>query len=115
MMYYINESVYKSFVVSLFNDDPVEPLPLVDSDGPLHESIVWGITCDGLDKIKASCKLPELSVGQWLMFENMGAYTITLNTPFNGFPSADIVYRSSKLVEDHLRRHKLIQHIIDSA
>lgn len=114
-MYYVNESVYKSFVVSLFSDDPVEPLPLVDSDGPLHQSIVWGITCDGLDKIKASCKLPELSVGQWLMFENMGAYTLTLNSPFNGFPDADVVYRSSKLVEDHLRRHKLIQHIIDSA
>lgn len=37
MMYYINESVYKSFVVSLFNDDPVEPLPLLVS----HDPISW--------------------------------------------------------------------------
>ncbi|XP_077526042.1 ornithine decarboxylase-like [Haemaphysalis longicornis] len=114
-MYYVNESIYKSFLVSLFDDAPVEPQPLQDTEGPMHQSIVWGITCDGVDKIKASCKLPELAVGDWLAFENMGAYTITLNTPFNGFPTADIHYRASKIVEDHLRRKKLILSILDSA
>lgn len=114
-MYYVNESVYKSFVVSLFGDDPVEPEPLQDVEGPLHPSIVWGITCDGVDKIKGVCKLPELAVGEWLYFENMGAYTITINSPFNGFPSADVHYRASKIVEDHLRRKKLILSILETA
>lgn len=114
-MYYVNESVYKSFVVSLFNDDPVEPEPLQDVDGPLHPSIVWGITCDGVDKIKGACKLPDMTVSDWIYFENMGAYTITINSPFNGFPSADIHYRASKIVEDHLRRKKLILSILDTA
>lgn len=114
-MYYVNESVYKSFIVSLFDDESVEPEPLQDNEEPLHPSIVWGITCDGVDKIKAVCKLPELAVGEWLYFENMGAYTITINSPFNGFPMADVHYRASKIVEDHLRRKKLILSILDTA
>ncbi|XP_064477781.1 antizyme inhibitor 2-like [Ornithodoros turicata] len=115
IMYYINESVYKSFVVSLFNDDPVDPQPLLENDATKEQSIIWGITCDGLDKIKGSCMLPELSVGDWLMFESMGAYTITLNTPFNGFPSADVLYRASKMTEEDLRKRELLIEIVDCA
>ncbi|KAL3174600.1 hypothetical protein MRX96_001055 [Rhipicephalus microplus] len=93
----------------------LEHVFLKDNEEPLHPSIVWGITCDGVDKIKAVCKLPELAVGEWLYFESMGAYTITINSPFNGFPMADVHYRASKIVEDHLRRKKLILSILDTA
>lgn len=37
---------------------------------------VWGPTCDSMDKISDALSLPELAVGDWLVFENMGAYTI---------------------------------------
>lgn len=30
--------------------------------------------------------LPELEVGDWIVFEDMGAYTLPVASPFNGFP-----------------------------
>ena len=30
--------------------------------------------------------LPVMSVGDWIIFEDMGAYTLPVASPFNGFP-----------------------------
>lgn len=35
---------------------------------------------------------PQLSVGDWFYFENMGAYTLALSTNFNGFPMERYTY-----------------------
>lgn len=45
------------------------------------------MTCAGRDKI-GDAELPECEVGDWLCFEDMGAYTIASATNFNGFPKA---------------------------
>ena len=45
----------------------------------------WGPTCDGLDKIVETENFPEMRVGDWIMFENMGAYTFAAASTFNGF------------------------------
>lgn len=34
--------------------------------------------------------MPELSVGDWLVFDNMGAYTLTLIGEFNGFTPPEL-------------------------
>lgn len=31
-------------------------------------------------------QLPELDVGDWLIFPDMGAYKISMSSTFNGFP-----------------------------
>ena len=49
------------------------------------KSSVWGQTCDGLDCIAKDVDLPELNVGDWLMFSDMGAYTVSAASSFNGF------------------------------
>jgi ornithine decarboxylase len=36
--------------------------------------------------------LPELAVGDWLLYRNMGAYTTVTATTFNGFPHARVYY-----------------------
>ena len=36
---------------------------------------VWGPTCDSMDCITRDGLLPKLDVGDWLYFDNMGAYT----------------------------------------
>lgn len=47
---------------------------------------VWGPTCDGIDCISSEWQSPELvDVGDWLYFDNMGAYTKCSATRFNGF------------------------------
>lgn len=47
---------------------------------------VWGPTCDGIDCIAAKWSSKHLvDTGDWLYFEDMGAYTKCSATRFNGF------------------------------
>ena len=50
-----------------------------------HTSRLWGPTCDGSDLVQECCLLPELACGDWLVFRDVGAYTITVGGTFNGF------------------------------
>jgi len=47
---------------------------------------LWGPTCDGIDCISAHWQSRDLlDVGDWLYFDDMGAYTKCSATRFNGF------------------------------
>jgi hypothetical protein len=67
--------------------------PAASAFGPLYPTTLWGPTCDSIDKITDVAVLPELDVGDWLVFESMGAYTIAGSCRFNGFPLTTKVYR----------------------
>jgi ornithine decarboxylase len=62
------------------------------------EYSIWGPTCDGIDRITESIRFEhELDVGDWLYFEDMGAYTKCSATKFNGFSDAhDVIYVCSE-------------------
>ncbi|KAJ8307243.1 hypothetical protein KUTeg_015327 [Tegillarca granosa] len=62
----------------------------------LYNSSLWGPTCDSVDLIMESCILPELDVGDWIYFENLGAYALSACSTFNGFPLIDRVYTCQK-------------------
>ena len=47
-------------------------------------------TCDSGDKVIDSYWIPELHVGDWLLVDNMGAYSVSMSTDFNGFERAYI-------------------------
>jgi len=92
-MYYINDGVYGSFNSLLYDhatvearlvNAPVTPMEFVTS--------VWGPTCDGLDQILKNTKLPELEVGEFLNFPDMGAYTLCAGSTFNGMPRPQVFY-----------------------
>ena len=59
---------------------------------------IWGPTCDGIDCIAERWTSKEtLDVGDWLYFENMGAYTKCSATRFNGFTDQhETIYVSSE-------------------
>jgi ornithine decarboxylase len=62
-----------------------------------YKCSIWGPTCDGLDCIAPSFQLPVvLEVGDWLYFDDMGAYTICAATRFNGFRASEVFYVSSE-------------------
>ena len=42
------------------------------------------------------CNLPEMHVGDWMLFENMGAYTVAAASTFNGFQRPNIYYVMSR-------------------
>lgn len=58
----------------------------------LVPTTLWGPTCDSIDKISDAVPMPELKLGDWLVYENMGAYTIAGSCKFNGFPLTTKVY-----------------------
>lgn len=103
IMYYINDGVYGSFSHTTFGQEQVMPLVYhKDSKSVCKQkelSMIWGPTCDSLDCIRQKILLPNLSINQWLKFEEMGAYTMSISTRFNGFkPPAFKVYMSAKSV-----------------
>lgn len=90
-MYYLNDGVYGSFNCTVF--DHAEPVPFaLRGGGPLHPCSLWGPTCDSMDQILEEALLPNLQVGDWVVFENMGAYTLCASSNFNGFQVPEVKY-----------------------
>ncbi|KAH6987919.1 pyridoxal-dependent decarboxylase [Ilyonectria sp. MPI-CAGE-AT-0026] len=111
-MVYVNDGVYGNFSNIMFDhQNPIAKIlraggkTLYDTSaanptpvGEGFEYSVWGPTCDGIDRITESTRFdPILDVGDWLYFEEMGAYTKCSATQFNGFSNAhDVIYVCSE-------------------
>jgi hypothetical protein len=76
-----------------------DPIPICkdpDADEqPKYSSTLYGPTCDSGDLIVQGALLPEMSVGDWLYFKDMGAYTMCFGCKFNGFPMPRLMYHVS--------------------
>ena len=70
-----------------------------DYNADLYASTVFGPTCVSIDVISRSVLLPKLQVGDWLYFENMGAYTSAAASTFNGFDRSQTFYVCSVMPE----------------
>ena len=105
-MLYLNDGLYGNFSSIMFDhQNPIAKVLRVgnrcyfdtaganESAGGVEYSI-WGPTCDGIDRITERIRFDHtLDVGDWLYFDNMGAYTKCSATRFNGFSDAhDVVY-----------------------
>ncbi|TRY84365.1 hypothetical protein DNTS_025455 [Danionella cerebrum] len=73
--YYMNDGIYGSFIGKLFGNTISTPSVHKMSltlDEPVFSSSLWGPSCDPLDQVVEHCLLPELTVGDWLIFSNLG-------------------------------------------
>ncbi|KAG0054403.1 hypothetical protein BGZ83_011303 [Gryganskiella cystojenkinii] len=105
-MYYINDGMYGSFNCIMFDHQICEPKVLLKEGGFAYKTTlidephgiasVWGPTCDSIDCISAKASLPLMEAGDWLYFDNMGAYTITAASQFNGFRKSEILYTTTE-------------------
>ncbi|KAI9718325.1 MAG: Ornithine decarboxylase [Chrysothrix sp. TS-e1954] len=109
-MLYLNDGVYGNFSSIMF--DHQHPVPrILRCNGEFFgasprqeeteqgiEYSIWGPTCDGNDCISTSSLFPKvLDIGDWLFFEDMGAYTKCSATRFNGFTDGhEVKYVSSE-------------------
>ncbi|XP_036330361.1 ornithine decarboxylase 1-like [Rhagoletis pomonella] len=86
-MYYINDGVYGSFNCILYDHQKVTAEHFLEENDNLQKfkTLIWGPSCDALDKITDDAYLPNLSCGDLIAFPNMGAYTVPIASPFNGF------------------------------
>jgi ornithine decarboxylase len=109
-MIYLNDGLYGNFSSIMFDhQNPVakvlrtggrtyyDTIAGEDSHDGTEYSI-WGPTCDGIDRIAERIRFDHtLDVGDWLYFENMGAYTKCSATRFNGFSDAhEVIYVASE-------------------
>ncbi|CAJ0591532.1 unnamed protein product [Cylicocyclus nassatus] len=91
-MYYINDGVYGSFNCILFDHVHPEGTPLFDEIAEEYPTTIWGPTCDSLDKVEDNKHMRRLRIGDWIMYPNMGAYTCSASTTFNGFQRPTAMY-----------------------
>lgn len=107
-MLFVNDGMYGSFLSVVFGHktpllkvlyaggqflyDTPSGKPCVAPGG--LEYSVWGPTCDGMDHILTGSRLNvELNIGDWVYFDNMGAYAKCTSSGFNGFPRTfDVLY-----------------------
>lgn len=118
---YINDGVYGAFNNIMFDHATVRPRVLregnkvvasrdaegfhrledngeldnLDENQKLYATTVFGPTCDSIDVVARSVLLPKMKVGDWLYFQNMGAYTMAASSSFNGFVPSEKFYTCS--------------------
>lgn len=113
-MVYVNDGLYGNFSSIMFDHqhpvakvlrtggrtlyDTAEAEATTSPDAGGVEYSIWGPTCDGIDRITESIRFDTvLDVGDWLYFEDMGAYTKCSATKFNGFSNEhDTIYVCSE-------------------
>ncbi|XP_039138808.1 ornithine decarboxylase-like [Dioscorea cayenensis subsp. rotundata] len=97
--YWINDGIHGSFSCIKNDTATVTMMPLacysssnnVRCVGKVkYSSTIFGPTCDSMDTIRKEEMLPELEVGDWLVSPNMGAYTKSMGSDFNGFLTSGI-------------------------
>lgn len=92
MIYHLSDGTYGSF--SCINYDHQTPvlIPYNNDDVEKYESVIFGNTCDGLDKICNSTILPELTISDLVYCENFGSYSTASASNFNGFSISSFFY-----------------------
>jgi ornithine decarboxylase len=93
-LYYINDGVYQSFNCIIFDHYSPKPLILNSANQrtELYRATIFGPTCDSMDCVNKDILIPEVEVGDWLYFRNMGAYSVAAASPFNGFKSCPTLF-----------------------
>jgi ornithine decarboxylase len=101
VLYYINDGIYGSFNCIIFDHMHISICYLTQDeitvgnnhesesddtkDSKLYKSVIFGPTCDSIDKLITGVELPKLNIGDWLYFHEFGAYTTAASSAFNGF------------------------------
>lgn len=97
--YYINEGIYMSFLDKFLykseklSFDVIQTKNIVNGNcfDNKRLSTIWGCSCTSKDKVIADIMLPDLEIGDWLVFNKMGAYSNSCSTKFNGFSVGDVL------------------------
>ncbi|XP_035892489.1 ornithine decarboxylase 1-like [Anopheles stephensi] len=91
MYYYLNDGVFGTFYCTAHEAQPAIPIVERKTGAKEYNSSVWGPTCDVMDLILPDVLLPELDIGDSVVFENVGAYGQVLSCRFNGFAIPKVV------------------------
>ncbi|XP_077644657.1 antizyme inhibitor 2 isoform X2 [Lonchura striata] len=99
LVYHLSDGIYGAFSCLLF-DSPC-PRPRLHKrpcpEQPWHSSSLRGPPGPGEDRIADGLELPQLHVGDWLLFGNMGAYSMPSSSLLTAAPQARVTYAMSRV------------------
>ncbi len=87
---FLNDGIYGG-LAELPLIGPIDRIEVRDGDGARRDGaaidrIVFGPTCDSLDRLPGMLALPgDMEEGDWVVFHGLGAYSTATVTRFNGF------------------------------
>ncbi|OWU83255.1 ornithine decarboxylase [Oceanicola sp. 22II-s10i] len=87
---YLNDGIYGG-LSELRDIGPTDRLRVIAPDGAARTGaaqtrVVFGPTCDSLDRLPGGLSLPsDTEEGDYLVFAGMGAYSLAIATHFNGY------------------------------
>jgi len=85
----MDDGCYGSFNHIIYDHAVVQPILFreVSDDEPRFPTNVFGPTCDGMDHVchEKDTNVPRIEVGEWLFWDEMGAYTHCASFVFNGY------------------------------
>jgi ornithine decarboxylase len=102
-MYYLNCGFYSGLMymdkrnlpehLNLFNNgNKLISYQQQKQQKKFYLTTLWGPTCDALDIVVKRKFLPEYQIDDFLVFNDMGAYTNTIITQFNSFKVPTFIY-----------------------
>ncbi|KAM6045437.1 antizyme inhibitor 2 [Chlamydotis macqueenii] len=99
LVYHLSDGIYGAFSCLLFDSPCPRPQPprRPCPDCPSRGSSLRGPAGRAEDRIADGLRLPELQVGDWLIFEDMGAYAVAPPSPLAERPRPRITYAMSRL------------------
>jgi ornithine decarboxylase len=103
-IYYVNDSVHASFkwfslseTLPIFYANNHVKKNTANTKTPVFVSHVGGATCDSSDFLFKDCFMPELNIGDFLVFRNTGSYNKTGALAFNDIKLPSTVFVSRKM------------------
>lgn len=89
---YLDAGVFNGLMETYEGFPPVvRPLREHNDERPMMRYTLAGPSCDSCDVIAREIELPEIHIGERLMFIDAGAYTTEYAAAFNGFPVPQVV------------------------
>jgi ornithine decarboxylase len=93
---FLNDGVYGGLaelpLIGVIDRVEVRAPDMAPRTGAPEGRIVFGPTCDSVDRLPGLLMLPaDLAEGDYVLFHGMGAYCTVTNTRFNGFGEMEIV------------------------
>ncbi|EDV19167.1 uncharacterized protein TRIADDRAFT_62375 [Trichoplax adhaerens] len=98
VLYYVNDSVYGCLNILPIDHALITLKPVKSNTHGEETAVLFGQTCDSLDCLMKECLLPKLNAGDWVYFEETGAYSLSLVSKFNSFKKPKCYY----YIQEHL-------------
>lgn len=89
---YLDAGVFNGLMETFEGFPPVTRVLAPDADDrPMVSYTLAGPSCDSCDVVARNLELPEIHIGDRLMFLDAGAYTNEYAVAFNGFPIPEVI------------------------